>query len=100
MLVNELNAKSRGVWLVKEKNASHIFNLDKMIYIRVAGKKSKRYPGDGDPQIINTVALYPMVGHRFLIFTDDGEIPHLMEQWRLSDTIISIEEFNGQIQIN
>ena len=96
-MIEELNADSTGKFLVMDKHAGHYFDLDHMIYMRKPRKNMKGLPGDNDPQIIDTIALYPMVGLRFLVFTEDAEIPHLMEQLRISDTILSIERYNGPI---
>jgi hypothetical protein len=96
--VQSIDETSKGRYLVTTKGSQHIWDLDAMTYQRLPGTGnavliSSRavFAHDGDVLQITAVERWPEVGHTSLVWFDDPAHPQLLEHWRQSSTIVSIE---------
>ena len=95
MFVEELTSESSGSWLVTTQSSKHIFDLDNFLYQRNSENSSSgSFHYDGLQLRISSIKIYPKVGSRFYIFVDDFDFPDLLEHWRISSQIVSIEEIS------
>lgn len=90
--VEELRPEMRGRWLVTTQGSRHVWDLDTMTYRRMPGATSRAgaMPHDQVMLQINRVVSWPRVGECSFIWCDDPDNP-LMEHWRRSSTITSID---------
>lgn len=80
---------SGGVWKVTTRSSAHIFDLDRMLYMReTSGGNSFAHDGRWCP--LTRIETAPRVGEKFLIWLDDPDHPDVLEHWRVSSTITGI----------
>jgi hypothetical protein len=93
--VGALTAAHRGQWLVSTRNTKHVFDLDASTYRRLPGSHSGAFPDDGRVMRLTRVDRWPAVGGTFFIWLDAPDAPDLIEYWRQSSSVRSIEPVLG-----
>lgn len=86
--VQELTADTGGRWLVTTQGSQHIWDLDAWTYERRPGRGRGNFQGDGVPQRIWSVKVFPRVGRSFYVELDDTATEI---QFRISTEVVSIE---------
>lgn len=87
--VTALTAQMRGRWEVRAQTSRHIWDLDRMLYVRLPGPHAPVMPWDEVPVRITRVTQWPQVGARSLLLFDDPHEP-VLEHWRICSTIQAI----------
>lgn len=88
--VERLGPHTLGRWRVVTERAVHLWDLDRMAYVRIPGLDSEAFGWDGSPQAIVDVRKWPVVEETFCIYVSPPENP-LAGQWRISSRIHRIE---------
>lgn len=97
MFVEELTSESSGSWLVTTQGSQHIFNFDNFFYKRMPQDSSSgSFHYDNLELKISRIEIYPKVNSKFYIFVDDLDFPNLLEHWRISSKIVSIQKISGE----
>lgn len=89
--VEELDETSTGRWLVTTIQSQHIWDCDARTYQRMPGPDGKQFAHDNRVVAITRVERWPRVGATSLVWFDDLDHPHLLEQWRQCSRIQSIQ---------
>ena len=90
-MASELTPQTRGKWLVTTQGSRHVWDMDAMTYQRLPGKGRGAFAHDRNTVRITRVDKWPQVGEVFFLWFDDPEHPELLEHWRQSSRIESIE---------
>ena len=93
--VHQLGPDSTGRWLVTTQRSTHVWDLDAGTYMRQPGDGSERFGLEGQPMKITRVERWPAVGDRSIVWFDDPEFPNVMEHYRVSSAIRSIEQLDS-----
>lgn len=96
--VSALTATTRGRWLVSTRHTQHVWDLDAMTVRRLPGPESGVFPDDGQPLILNRVDRWPVVGGTFFVWLEPAEGSDLIEFWRQSSPVRSIERLPTESQ--
>lgn len=93
--VRELGPEDTGRWLVTTARGSrHVWDLDAWTYQRLPhADASFSAPQDGQVLSITRVERWPAVGGTSLVWFDDLDAPNLLEHWRMSNVIVSIQRY-------
>ncbi len=91
MYVQAIGETSKGRYRVTTQGSQHIWDLDEMTYQRLPGKSSAMFEHDAAVLHIGDVQRWPAVGRTSFVWFDDPAHPQLLEHWRQSSTIVSIE---------
>jgi hypothetical protein len=89
--VQSIDETSKGRYLVTTQGSQHIWDLDVMTYQRLPGSSSAAFAHDTSELQITSVERWPEVGRTSLVWFDDPAHPQLLEHWRQSSTIATIE---------
>lgn len=94
--VDALAPGMTGRWLVTTQGSTHIWDLDAGTYTRLPGEHSVAgaFDYDGKAMVITRVNIWPSVGGYSHLFYDDPDFPELLEWFRISSTIKSIEKID------
>lgn len=92
--VDQLTADDTGQWLVTTLGSRHVWDLDAGTYQRIPGATRASFDWDKAVVRLTRVERWPAVGSTSFIWFDDPALPDLVEQWRQSSTIVSIEAIN------
>jgi hypothetical protein len=83
-----------GIWRVVTRSSEHFFDLDRGLYLRrPAGGAA--FAHDGRWCRVTRLDTPPVVGGKFFMWFDDPDTPELLEHWRQSSTIGSVERYHG-----
>lgn len=85
--VDVLDATMSGVWLVRSRSSSHVWDLDAGTYERLPDPGSSQFAYDGATLTISRVDRWPAVGDQSVVCFDDPDHPHLIEHLRVSSPI-------------
>lgn len=87
----ELTPLDTGCWLVTTVGSQHLWDLDAGTYERLPGEGRASFAHDARVVAISRVQQWPAVGSQSVVWFDDPD-DALIEQWRVSSTIASIQQ--------
>lgn len=94
--IDALSPDDTGRWLVTTQGSRHIWDLDQRTYQRLPGEGRSSFAHDGGIMTLTRVERWPAVGNTSFIWFDDPTEPHMIEHWRQSSTIVSIERLEDE----
>lgn len=91
-----INYTTPGTWLVRTQGSEHVWDIqpDRVMYRRIPGKGRQSFPADEHFVRLTCIQRWPTIGDTFFVWFDDPQYPSLMDQWRRSSTIVSIESLD------
>ncbi|TLP98616.1 hypothetical protein FEF26_04255 [Nesterenkonia salmonea] len=94
----QITPEDTGRWLITSQGTQHIWDLDKMTYMRMpsAASKSGSRVYDNMPMQITRVVWWTEVGDRAYLWFDDLEHPRFFERYRMSSVIRKIERLSDK----